>query len=135
MCAAKPGEVGLVIVAMSAMMKNNPARKTMLNVTVFMMTTITTVLHRDFENDWSNSHLSAVQFVCIQGVLDGVLVSVVTPSLKGGCVCLPLQRCSVKSFHTGLRVSLFAHALLIMLLNEASAPRSIRNMCLCAESK
>ena len=42
----------MATVAMSAMMWNNPTRKTLLKVIMSMMTTMTTV--RDLENDWSN---------------------------------------------------------------------------------
>ena len=56
-------------VAMSAMMSNNPTKKIMLKVTAPMMTTMTTVLHRDFEKDWSRfpfplykMHVSRVSF-------------------------------------------------------------------------
>ena len=56
-------------VAMSAMMMNNPTRKTMLTVTMSMMTTMTTVLHRDLENDQSSVPFSSVHVACIQGVL------------------------------------------------------------------
>ena len=59
----------MVTVAMSAMMRNNPTRKPLLTVTMSMVTTITTVLHRDFETDWSSSPFSTVQDACIQGVL------------------------------------------------------------------
>ena len=50
------GQVRLisVTVAMNAMMRKNPTKRTLLKVTMSMMTTMTTVLHRDFENDWSS---------------------------------------------------------------------------------
>ena len=38
----------MVTVAMIAMMRNNPTRKTLLKVTMSMMTTMTTVLHGGF---------------------------------------------------------------------------------------
>ena len=97
------------------------------------MTTMTTVLHRDLENDWSSSHCSTVQCVCVQGVLwslhcvptssliglyDPVLVSVVTPLLNNSYVILPFQRFCVKLFHVGLRVSLCVHAHLTLLVHE-----------------
>ena len=59
----------MVTVAMSAMMRNTPTRKTMLNVIMSMMTTMTTVLHRDFQSDWSSVPFSTVQVACTQGVL------------------------------------------------------------------
>ena len=37
----------MVTVAMSAMMRNNPTSKTTLQVTMSMMTTMTTVLHQE----------------------------------------------------------------------------------------
>ena len=40
----------MVTVAMSAM-SSNPTKKTMLKVTMSMMTTTSTGLHRDFQND------------------------------------------------------------------------------------
>ena len=40
----------MVTVAMSAMMWYNLTKKTMLKVTMSMMTTMTTALHRDLEN-------------------------------------------------------------------------------------
>ena len=43
----------MVTIAKSAMMRNNPTKKTLLKVTMSMTTTIITVLHRDLENDWS----------------------------------------------------------------------------------
>ena len=49
--------------------ENNPNRKTLLEVIMSMMTSMTTVLHRDFENDWSNSPFSTVQVACIQGFI------------------------------------------------------------------
>ena len=42
----------MVTVTMSAMMRNNSTRKTLLKVNMSTMTTLTTALHRDFENDW-----------------------------------------------------------------------------------
>ena len=108
------------------MMRNNLTNKTMLKVTMSMMDTMTSVLHRDFENDWSSSPFSTVlQVACIQSVFlghqgvaassfiglnDRVLVSVVTPSFKSGFVGLPFHCSSVKFFHNGVRVSLFGHA-------------------------
>ena len=54
---------------MSAMMMSNPTRKTLLEATMSMMTTVTPVLHRDVEHDWSSSLFSTVQVACIQGVM------------------------------------------------------------------
>ena len=42
----------MATVATSAMMRKNATRKTLLTVTMSMMTTMTTVPHRDLENDW-----------------------------------------------------------------------------------
>ena len=56
-----------VTVPMSSMMRKSPTKKTVLNVTMSMMTTMTTVLHRDFENDWSSSPFSKEQVACIPG--------------------------------------------------------------------
>ena len=49
-CAGTSGEVVVVTVAMIAMTKN-PTKKTPSKVTMSMMTTMTTVLHRVLEND------------------------------------------------------------------------------------
>ena len=61
-------------VAMSKMIRSDTTRKIVLKVTMSIMTTMTTVLHRDFESG---------QVLCLQGVLFGlhgrVLISVVTP--------------------------------------------------------
>ena len=54
---------------MMAIMRSNPTRKTLLKVTMSMMATMTTVLHRDFENDWTCSPFSTVQVACLQGVI------------------------------------------------------------------
>ena len=43
----------MVTVAMSVMMRFDPAKKTLLKVTMSMITTMTTILHRDLEYDWS----------------------------------------------------------------------------------
>ena len=59
----------MVTVAMSAMMRNNPTRITMLKVTMSMVTTMATVLHRDLENDWSRFPISTAQVARIPGVL------------------------------------------------------------------
>ena len=58
----------MVTVAMIAMMKNNPTTKTLSKVTTSIMTTMTIVLHRELENDWSSFALSTVQFACNQCV-------------------------------------------------------------------
>ena len=97
-----------------------------------MMTPMTTVLNRDLENDWPNFPLSTEQVACIQvffglhgvaassffGLDDRVLDSVATPLFKSGYVFLIFQRHSVKFFHIGLRVSLFVHAHLMLLITE-----------------
>ena len=51
---------------------------------------------------------------------DRVLISVVTPVLRSGHVILSFQRNSVKFFHVGLRVSLFVHGFLILLVSEVA---------------
>ena len=58
----------MVAVAMVAMTKN-PTKNTSSKVTVSMMTTMTTVPHRDLEIDWSSFPFSTVHSVCIEGVL------------------------------------------------------------------
>ena len=52
------------------------------------------------------------------GLSEHVLVSVVKPFFLSSYVILPFRRFSVKLFHIGLRVSLFVHALLTMLVSE-----------------
>ena len=137
----------MVNVAMSAMMKNDPTRNTLPKVTKSMMTTMTTVLHRHLQKDWSSFSFSTVQVACIQDVLwslrccctspligldDRVLVSVVTPLFRSSNVILPFSRCSVKLFHTSLRTSLFVHAHIRDCSSLSSAPRSCRN---CASAR
>ena len=103
----------------------------MLKVTVSMMTTMTTVLHGDQKNERSSSPLSAIQIqvACIQGVLGSSRCCCLHPDwvarpcidLRGNAfsnAALPFQRYSVKVFHIGLRVSLFVHALLVLLVSE-----------------
>ena len=58
----------MVTVAMVAMTKN-PTKKTLSEVTMSKMTTMTTVLHRNLEIDWSSVLFFTVQSVCIHCVL------------------------------------------------------------------
>ena len=51
-CAVKSSEASYGV-ATIARMTTSPTKKTLLKVTMSMMTTMTTVLHRDLENDWS----------------------------------------------------------------------------------
>ena len=53
---------------MATCLVETPTNKTILKGTMSMMTTMTTVLHRDLEKDWSISPFSTVQFAYIQGV-------------------------------------------------------------------
>ena len=115
----------------------------MLKVTRSMMTTITTFLNRDFENEWSTFRFSTVQVALyfftvsfgLRGVaassligLDNrVLISVVAPFFRSSYVILLLQRCFDKFFQIGLCVSLFMHALLGIAHHCGRAPRSFRN--------
>ena len=64
-------------VATSLMIRNNPSKKTLLNVTISMMTTMTTVLHRDSENDWSSSPFPLYKLLVFSVFygLDGVAAS------------------------------------------------------------
>ena len=54
------------------------------------------------------------------GLHDRVLTSVVTPLFRTSYVILPFQRQSVHFLHIGLRVSLFVHALLILLVDTVA---------------
>ena len=54
------------------------------------------------------------------GLHDRVLTSVVTPLFKRSNEILPFQHNAVNSFHVGLRVSLFMHALVIWLVMEVA---------------
>ena len=132
-----------VTVATSAMLRNF-IRKTLLKVTMSMMTTMTTVLHQDLENAWSSSllfhstcclysrcsfGLHRVAASSLIGLHDSVLICVVTPLFRSSHVLLPFQRSSVEFFHIGLRVSLFVRAL---VAHQCSARRSFRN---CASSQ
>ena len=47
-------------------MMSNPTKKTMLKVT---MPTMTTVLHREFQTDWSRFPFSTIQVACLLGLL------------------------------------------------------------------
>ena len=111
----------MVTVAMSAIMRNDLTKKTMLKVNMSMMTTMTTALHRDLENHSSHSPFSTVQVACIPDVLWSsrcwcVVLEWVARPCVGLCsnafffrrsyVILP-----AKLFHFGLRVFLFTHAL------------------------
>ena len=109
----------MVTVAMSAMMRNNPIRKT--------------VVHRKFENDQVLPSLlckllifrvffglHGVAASSSIGLYDRVLTSAVTHFFKSSYVLLPFQLYSVKFFQIGLRVSLFMHALLILLIIEVA---------------
>ena len=97
---------------------------------------MTTVPHLDLENDWSRLPFFTLQIACIQGVRWSLrcccllLDWVVRPSIglcskpflqvQLRCAIVPFQRCSVKFFHIGLRVSLFVHAHLILLIIEVA---------------
>ena len=88
---------------------NNLTKKTLVKVTMSMMTTMTAVLHRDLETDWSSFPFSTVLVACIQGVygvaasfligLHDRVFSVVTPSFRSSCVILSYRCCSVKCIH------------------------------------
>ena len=54
----------MATVATSAMTRNSSTKKTLLKVTMSMMTTMTTVLHRDFQNDWSSFPISCGSYWC-----------------------------------------------------------------------
>ena len=58
----------LVVVAM-VKMTVNPTMKTLMDVTMSMKTTMTTVQHRVLGPFWSCFHFYNAQVVCIQGVL------------------------------------------------------------------
>ena len=70
----------MVIVAMSAMMMNNPTMKTMLKAPMSMMTT---ALHLDLQENRSRCPFSTVQVACIQRVLWSFTVLLPPPWL--GC--------------------------------------------------
>ena len=100
----------MVTVAMIVTTKS-PTMKILMKVTMSTKTTKTTVLHRDPENDLSNSHFSTVQFLCMKsvtwssrccvaasslvGLHDLVLVSVVPPFFREWLRIsfLPAQSC------------------------------------------
>ena len=63
-------------------MTKNPTKNTLSKVTVSMMTTMTTVPHRDLEIDWSSFPFSIVQSVCVEGVL--LVFTVLLPPLRSG---------------------------------------------------
>ena len=54
------------------------------------------------------------------GLHDRVLTSVVTPLFKRSNEILPFQNNALNLFHIGLRVFLFMHALVILLIIEAA---------------
>ena len=56
------------------------------------------------------------------GLHHRVLVSVATPVLRSSHLILSSQRSSVQLSHLGLRVFLFMHALLILLIIEVALP-------------
>ena len=58
----------MVTVVRSAMIRN-ANKKTLLKVTMSMMTTMRTVVHRALEKDCSSSPFSDVKVACIQGVV------------------------------------------------------------------
>ena len=112
---------------MIAMMRNNPARKTLLKVTLSIMTTITTVLLGERQSRRTGQILPlslyklqvfrvffvphGVDASSLFGLHDHILVSaVMLVFFKNSCVLLSFQRYSIKFFHIGLRVSLLVHA-------------------------
>ena len=129
----------MVTVAMSAMMRNNPTKKTMLKVTMSMMTTLTTISHRDFQNDWSSFPSSTVQCVCIQGVLWSsrccCLLDWVARPCGGLCSnALPREWPRNSSFPTLFCLSPYRSACVLVRAcavdvarQRGSAPRSCRN--------
>ena len=94
----------MVTVAVNAMMRNNPTRKTL---TKLMMTTMTTVLHRDQENDWSNSPFPLYK-----------LLVFLVPfwSTRSCCLLLVGFRDRVPVFFRGSCVILFSNAILFKIL-------------------
>ena len=69
------------------------------------------------------------------GLLNRVLVSVVTPFFRRRYVILPSQRYSVKLFQIGLRVFLFVHALSILLIIEVALHDRLFPNCACARNQ
>ena len=140
----------MVTVAMSAMMmKSDPTTKTMLKVTMSMMTTMTTGLHRDFQNDRSSSPLSTVQVACIQGVLWStkcccLLFGWVARPCTGLCSnAFPWEWLRNSSFPT-LPCQTLSYRFACILARACAfdiarqrggAPRSFQKLCLCAESR
>ena len=112
----------------------NPTRKTLLKVTMYMMTTMTTVQRLVLRIVWSCFSLSTVHFVCMQGVLRSLqcrclLLGEVLRQCVGLCSKPVLKKkgrkssviCfSVEFFHVGLRVSLVVHAHWILLILEVA---------------
>ena len=139
----------MVTVAMSAMMmRSNPTKKTMLKVTMSMMTTMSTGLHRDFQNDRSSSPLSTVQVACVHGVLWStkcccLLFGCVARPCTGLCnnafpwewlrnSSFPTLPCSTLSYRFAC---ILARACAFDIARQrGSAPRSFQKLCLCAES-
>ena len=119
---------------MSAMTKN-PTKKELPKATTSMKTTMTTDQHRvpticlvrcSLFHCTSCFVLSAlfglygVAATSLIGLHDRVLVSAVSPFFKGSDVN-PLFNCyTVKFLHVGLRVSVFVHALLVLLVLEVA---------------
>ena len=127
-CAARSGEVHHG----DCHYECDDEKQSELKVTMSMMTTMTAVLNRIFRRIGQISPfplykllvfkvfvgLHGVAASCLVGLRDRALVSVVTPLLGSGYAIVPLQRCKVKFFHVSLRVSLFVHAFLILLITE-----------------
>ena len=102
---------GMEIVTTTAT-NENPTKKALSNVTMSMMTTMATVLHRVLKVDWSSFSFFSVQFVCIPGVIPYFLCCcllldwIVLPSI-GLCISASLQeKPRNSSFHL-----LFRHIL------------------------
>ena len=124
----------------------NPTRKTLSKVTMYMMTTMTTVQRLVLRIVWSFfpfplytlfvcrvffGHYSVVASSLVR-LYDNVLVSAVSPfsrkkGRKSSVICF-----SVEFFHVRLRVSLMVHAHLILLILEVAAPRLFRD---CASAR
>ena len=118
----------MVTVAMIAMMRNNPTRKTLLKVTMSMVTTVTTVLHRDLENDWS-SFFSTANLLVFRALLDlygdaaSTWIGLYDRALGlwshalGVITYFFFSNAGLShSSHDDLRVPLFVHAPVILLL-------------------
>ena len=116
---------------MIAMIKKNLTKKTVLNVTMSTMTTRTIVLNWEFENDCKVFLFPQYKLLVLNGLFgfrgvaasssagshDRVLISVVAPFFGNSYVILLFRRFFLdKLFQIGLRVSLFMHALVILLI-------------------